>query len=125
MRCIFLSNLTVAGTCVAAVATSFADGKPRKVNKSFFGTWRSDKEKTVENWCYNKPIVDAAREKFESIFGKLRWRITEARVYSEFEDQKSSYAYTVLASNERSVVVSHRSDGEPELKQYFFEDQYL
>jgi hypothetical protein len=122
MRRSFLSALALAGLS----ATGPTESKtPRKVDKRLVGTWKSDKERTVARWQYNKQVDSAQRERFESIFGKLLWRITETHYYGTFEDQKFSGTYTVLASDERSVCVSHHNDGKPELKQYFFEEGYM
>jgi len=122
MRRSFLSAIALTGLSVTGAAASKT---PRKVDKRLIGTWKSDKERTVARWQYNKPLDNAQREKFESIFGKLVWRITETYYYGIFEDQKFSDTYTVLASDENSVCVSHHNDGKPELNQYFFEEGYM
>ena len=72
-------------------------------------------------------ISDENRQKFEAIFGKLTWRITARRWEAEYEDQKWGSPYSVVAADKKSVVISHLGEpGEqPELKQYFFEGEYM
>lgn len=126
MRRALLSSLVIAGLApVASVAAP--PQKSRRTDRRLVGTWKSDRERTAKLWRYNKEVEEQARLKFEAIFGKLTWRITPTKWYGEFEQDKFSGPYSVLASDHRSVVVFHPGDRDApgELKQYFFEDEYM
>ncbi len=126
-RALLLSTLSAAGLgALGSVAASPTTGG-RKTDRRLLGAWRSDKEKTTALWKYTKEISDENRQKFEAIFGKLTWRITARRWEAEYEDQKWGSPYSVVAADKKSVVISHPGEpGEqPELKQYFFEGEYM
>lgn len=76
-------------------------------------------------WRYKKELEPAKREKFEAIFGKLTHRFTATHWYTEFDGEKSSGPYWVVASDSRSVVVAYREDHDPHLQQIFFEEGYM
>ena len=124
MRRAFLSNMAVAGL-LGGSTSSFATVASVKVDKRLLGTWRSDADRTVKLWRYNRPISDENRAKFEGIFGKMLWRITSTHIYSEFDGEKFSQRYSVLGSDSRSVVVLRHAEEGNELQQYFFEDENL
>ncbi len=96
----------------------------RKIDKRLIGTWRSDKERTAKLWRYKNELDEVNKAKFESIFGKMTRRFTATMIYSEFEDQKSSGKYWVVASDSRSVVVAYPDPSGLELQQIFFEEDW-
>ena len=126
-RALFLSTLSAAGLAAVTPVAAASRANSLKTDRRLYGTWRSDKERTTALWKYTKEISDENRQKFEAIFGKLTWRITDRRWEAEFEDQKWGGPYSVIAADKRSVVVSHPGEpGEqPEVKQYFFEEGYM
>jgi hypothetical protein len=126
-RALLLSSLAAAGLGTFATAQQAPSRQEHRPDPRLLGTWRSDKERTTRLWRYTKEISTENREKFEAIFGKLVWRITEDRWDAEFEDQKWGGPYSVLALDKRSVVVSHPGDPDEsaEIKQYFFEPGYM
>lgn len=124
MRRNILSVFALAGLSFAG-GSALAFEPRRKIDKRLLGTWKSDKERTIERWRYDKPLSNEKREKFESIFGKLVLRITETHYYGIFEEDNFSCPYTVVASDERSVCISQDFTGTQELKQYFFEGNYM
>jgi hypothetical protein len=125
-RALLFSSLAAVGFGSASVQAA-PPAAQRRTDRRLVGTWRSDRERTAKLWKYNKEVDAEAREKFESIFGKLTWRITPSKWFGEFEGDKFSGPYNVVASDSRSVVVFHPGDpGLPgELKQYFFEPEHM
>jgi hypothetical protein len=95
--------------------------KARKVDKRLLGTWRSDKERTTQFWRYKSNLDAEQKAKFESIFGKLRRRFTETHSYSEFDGEKTSGRYLVVASDSKSVVLAFPEE-HFDLQQIFFEE---
>ncbi|MBL0731202.1 hypothetical protein [Piscinibacter sp. HJYY11] len=124
MRRNILSVFALAGLSFAG-GSALASKPQRRIDKRLLGTWKSDKERTIERWRYERPLDSVQREKFESIFGKLVLRVTETHYYGTFDEDKFSGQYTVLASDERSVCISHKLAGTQELKQYFFEGNHM
>jgi hypothetical protein len=105
-RALLISSLAVAG--LAPISASAVSGSGRKkTDRRLIGTWRSDRERTVKLWRYNKEVDAEAMAKFESIFGKLTWRITPSHWHGEFENDRFSGPYSVIASDQRSAVVLH------------------
>ena len=104
-------------------ASALAKGD-RRIDKRLLGTWKSDQERTTKLWKYKNELDEVKKAKFESIFGKMTRRFTPAMVYSEFEGQKLSGRYWVVASDIRSVVVAYPDQSGIELQQIFFEEDW-
>ena len=117
-------KLLAASSLALAAFPAIAD-KPRKVDKRLLGTWRSDKERTTKLWRYKIELDAERKTKFESIFGKLTRRFTTTHAYSEFDGEKTSRTYRVVASDAQSVVLSSSERGRIELEQIFFEDEWF
>lgn len=122
IRRTFLSTAALTGL-VSSPSISLAASTGGKTETRLLGTWRSDADRTVKHWRYSRQITDENREKFEKIFGKLVWRITPTRIYSEFDGDKFSERYSVIGSDRNSVVVKYHHNDNPSLQQFFFEEK--
>ena len=110
---------------IAALALPATAGKTRKTDKRLLGTWRSDKERTTKLWKYKNELDEQKKAKFESIFGKLTRRFTPTTAYSEYEGERTSGKYWVVASDARSVVIASTEEGQIHLQQIFFEEDWI
>ena len=110
----------VAATAVAS--SSALAARPTPKDERLLGTWISDKERTTQMWRYRKDLTDEQRAKFEEMFGKFKRRFTVTHVHTEFESDRTTGRYSVIAKDSRSVVVSFPESKGTELQQLFFED---
>ncbi len=114
----------ILGTSVALLASAaFGARENRITDKRLLGTWRSNKERTVSLWKYQKEISPEERERFESIFGKFTLRFTETHIYTEFEGTKDSVPYSVIARDSSSVVIAWHEEKERSLQHIHFEGE--
>jgi hypothetical protein len=109
--------LNVALGTAATLLTSGAIGAPDKrlIEERLLGTWRSDKERTIAHWKYQKELAPEVQERFEKIFGKFTLRFTETHIYTEFEVTKDTVAYSVVAHDSSSVVIAWHKEKERSL----------
>ncbi|HTM07984.1 MAG TPA: hypothetical protein VL754_06310 [Verrucomicrobiae bacterium] len=97
--------------------------KRRKpVEARLLGKWRSDKLKTIKYWALEKRIGAKKRKRFYGIFGKLRFRFTRQKLYSQYEDLKNVTPYSVVAKDQNSVVIMRHEKKGDSLQQIHFED---
>jgi len=95
------------GAAAATIALPLRSiGLERKVEKRLLGTWRSDKERTIKQWCYPNELSAEKRRRFENIFGKFTLRFTPTHIYTEYDGDRQVIAYSVVASDANSVVVA-------------------
>lgn len=95
--------------------------KPERItDPRLLGTWFSDKGRTLSEWFFSPEATDQAREKVASMFGKLKIRYTLARVFTEFENDKTVCPYRVLATDDSSVAILRRTDGRDEIQHIHF-----
>ena len=113
-----------AGALSACVLPTLA-ASSRKTDKRLLGTWRSDKERTTRLWRYKTELDAENKLKFESIFGKLTRRYTSTCLYSDFDGDKTSGKYSVIASDTRSVVLAYTEEDGTRLEQVFFEEDWI
>ncbi|PLK46913.1 hypothetical protein [Uliginosibacterium sp. TH139] len=102
-------------------ASTFSAPARRLVDSRLLGTWRSDKERTVALWKYQKELSSEARERFENIFGKFTLRFTETHIYTELDDTKDKVPYSVVARDKSSVVIAWHEEKERSLQHIHFE----
>lgn len=115
---------TILGTSAVLLSGgALAAPKGRLVDKRLLGTWRSDKERTVALWKYQKELSPETRERFERIFGKFTLRFTETHIYTEFEDTKDTVPYSVVARDSSSVVIAWHEEKERSLQHIHFEGE--
>lgn len=115
---------TILGTsAVFLSAGAFAAPKRRLIDSRLLGTWRSDKERTVALWKYQKELPPEIRERFEKIFGKFTLRFTETHIYTEFEDTNDTVPYSVVARDSSSVVIAWHEEKEHSLQHIHFEGE--
>lgn len=94
--------------------------------KRLQGTWRSDKQRTMQNWVFPKRIANERLRLFTSIFGKNTWRFTPQLCFGEFEEMRWRCKYTILWADEWSVVLLLvTSKKEERCHHLFFEDEYF
>lgn len=77
----------------------------RIVDRRLLGAWRSDKTQTLSEWRFAPGTSPEASAKVEALFGKLVLRYTRARVFTEFEGDKTVCPYRVVAADEQSVAM--------------------
>ena len=116
---------SIAAGALLAVALPAFSANARKTDKRLLGTWRSDKERTTRLWRYKTELDAEKKAKFESIFGKLTRRYTPTFLYTEFEGDKTSGKYSVIAFDSRSVVLAYPEEDGPKLEQVFFEEDWI
>lgn len=123
MRRTTLKAIASGAFAVAALPSLAAPA--RRIDRRLLGVWRSDKERTTRLWRFRNELDAAKKQWFESLFGKLTLRYTPTRLHSEFDGEKTSRRYRIVASDAWSVVLAY--DGEPEnqLSQIFFEDEWI
>lgn len=120
------STLKFIAAAAAAAAVLPAGGAPsRKTDQRLLGTWRSDKERTTKLWHYKNELDAEKKQKFESIFGKLTRRYTATRLHTEFDGDKTSGKYWIVASDARSVVLAYENEPDNKLEQVFFEEEWI
>jgi hypothetical protein len=93
--------------------------------KRLLGTWRSDRELTVQNWAFPKRIAQKKLKFFYSIFGKNTWHFTPQFCFGEFEGEKWRARYEILWASEWSVVVLFHTKGGESCHHLFFEDEHF
>ena len=119
-----LALKAILGTSAALLASAaFGARESRITDKRLLGIWRSDKERTVSLWKYQKEISSEERERFENIFGKFTLRFTETHIYTEFEGTKDSVPYSVIARDASSVVIAWHEEKERSLQHIHFEGE--
>lgn len=95
---------------------AFRARERRLVDRRLLGFWRSDQERTLSLWKYQKELSPEVRERFEKIFGKFTLRFTETHIYIEFEDTKDILPYSVVARDSSSVVIAWHEEKERSLQ---------
>lgn len=93
--------------------------------RKLLGTWRSDQEKTVQNWVFPKRLAAQRLKAFHSIFGKNTWRFTKQFCFAEFEGLKSRARYEILWAGDSSAVVLFRHKDSEFCHHLFFEGDYF
>ena len=82
----------------------------RIVDQRLLGLWRSDKAQTLSEWVvFASGTSPEASAKVQALFGKLVLRYTPARVFTEFEGDKTVCPYRVVAVDEQSVAIDRKS----------------
>ena|ERR1043166_678659 len=78
-----------------------------KTDKRLLGTWRSDRNRTILNWRFEKRITPNQRRKFLDIFGRLRVTYTRTRFRGVLPDYEYIRRYEVVASDSDSVAIRY------------------
>jgi hypothetical protein len=123
MRRLFLRNAALFGLAAANAGSANAS-TPRKLDKRLIGTWRSDRELTMKYRRFKQELDVEKREQFAHIFGKMKKRFTATHLYSEFDNERLSGPYRVVAKDAKSVVIALQGDTGTELQQLVFENDY-
>lgn len=74
------------------------------------GTWISDKRKTLGKWHPYHTLKPKKKKRFASLFGKLKVRYTKKYLHTELDGTKERQPYTVVGSDEYSLVIKAHSD---------------
>lgn len=121
MRRNFL-GLALCSSALLATHSLHAATGSREIDKRLLATWRSNKERTLKYWRYEKELDEEKRARFEKIFGKFTLRFTETHVHTEFEGETDVVPYTLVASDDSSVVIRWNEPGNPKLQQLIFDE---
>jgi len=92
-------------------------------DRRLLGTWKSDKARTLEEWACNPASTPEQQTRIAEWFGKLTVRYTEARVFTEFEGERTKCSYRVAAIDSDSVAIVCRTDGRDEIRHIHFVDE--
>jgi hypothetical protein len=76
-----------------------------KVDRRLLGVWKSDRARTFRNYKPGPKSTLRGTRRFQAIFGKLRVRWTRKYLATEYEGTRLRTPYTVVATDELSVVV--------------------
>jgi hypothetical protein len=98
--------------------TSIANGNP------LIGTWQSDEKRTLAEVNKVKDMPEKVRNMFENnFFGKLKFRITKDKIFSDFDGNKSEESYEIVSESEKSVTIKTWNDffNEYQESTYFIE----
>ena len=81
--------------------------KYQKSDSRIIGTWKSNRNKTMEFWSFPKRarFGPKKKEKWAEMFGKMTWKVTKNRLYSEYDGFKKITKYNIVASDSNSVVL--------------------
>lgn len=93
---------------------------PRQVDPRLLGVWRSDAALTLAEWVFAEGTTVAQQSRIRSWFGKFRMRYTPARVFTEFESDRTVCPYRVVATDASSVAILRRSEGKNEIQHIHF-----
>jgi hypothetical protein len=96
---------------------------PGKTDKRLLGVWRSDRQRTIKDWVWPARTSAEHRQAFAHLFGHLTVRYTPTRVHIEYDGEKGSQEYQVLAADSDSVAILAWSslEGEDRITQIHFE----
>lgn len=92
----------------------------RIVDQRLLGVWQSDKAQTLSEWVFSPGASPEDKARVEAWFGKLVLRYTPARVFTEFEGDKTVCPYRVAAADEQSVAIVRRTEGRDEIQHIHF-----
>ncbi|MFN8391314.1 MAG: hypothetical protein U0136_13565 [Bdellovibrionota bacterium] len=84
------------------------------VDTRLLGTWKSDKERTIETWPLPKDVTSQQQQRIYDRFGKLRITYSSDSALSEYEDLCQATHFRVLAKDANSVALQGRKDSECE-----------
>ncbi|MGA9031651.1 MAG: hypothetical protein WB402_03940 [Sulfuricaulis sp.] len=96
--------------------------KQKLLDRRLLGICRSDKAKTTKFWAFKKRLTVTKRKHIFDLFGKLQFRFTKGKIYSEYEDIKHVVPYSVIAIDENSVVIMWHEKKGDSLQHIHFED---
>ena len=97
-----------------------------RIDKRLIGTWRSDRARTLRTYVPRPSASPESVRRFKALFGKLVIQWGRGVYRLDLDGVRSVEKYTVVASDESSVVVKTRGTlgPSPELKQIFFEGDF-
>ena len=79
----------------------------------------------MSRWVFPKRIARDRMKFWRSMFGKMQWRFTPSRVYTEFEGRQSVSIFKVLWADEWSAVVLFRNDEGERVHYIFFDGEWF
>lgn len=97
--------------------------EPCVIDARLLGTWRSDAALTLAEWGFAAGTSAAQQERIRSLFGKLTMRYTPARVFTEFEGDRTVCPYRVVAMDSESVAILRRTEGRNEIQHIHFQER--
>jgi hypothetical protein len=81
-----------------------------QIHKTLFGTWRSDKRKTLNTYKAYDSFPPAKKRRVAAIFGKLEVRYTRKYCYVTLNGETTRDRYDVIAEDADSIVIRSYSD---------------
>ncbi|QDT11098.1 hypothetical protein [Planctomycetes bacterium K23_9] len=87
---------------------------PRATDARLIGTWVSDKERTMEG--LGPQVTDEQREVLNDVFGKLKITYNAHEYVYEMDGESSSVPYSVIGSDDYSLVIQDHSPPIPEME---------
>jgi hypothetical protein len=79
------------------------------MDRRLLGTWVSDRRRTLQELQKRQRLSRKSKRALESVFGKLRLRVTRTRCYSTYEGVTDALPYRVVAKNSDGALVVGRS----------------
>lgn len=81
---------------------------PKKLKtkeRRLFGTWQSDRKRTMAEYKFAKRRTAKRQRIVRQIFGHLRLTYTASRVRAVFHEHRWSHKYEVLGADANSVAI--------------------
>jgi len=107
---------------------SVAEGSPIRshaYDERLFGTWRSDKERTLAHWQFKDGIDPKAKETIAGWFGRLTLTFSRSKVITFFEGSRFESRYRVLARTDNSATVEYVNEGRAEIETIYLAEGYM
>jgi hypothetical protein len=76
----------------------------------------------LAEWAFSAGASPAQQETIRSWFGKLSMRYTPARVFTEFEGDRTVCSYQVVGTDDSSVAIVRRTEGRSEIQHIHFHE---
>lgn len=78
-----------------------------KTDARLLGVWKSDRQATVAERRFPKPLAEEKRKWFLGIFGRLQIAYTRSRIRGQFRGHQFVQRYELLARDHDSVAIRY------------------
>ena len=79
------------------------------MDERLIGSWKSDKDKTIEWLKENRRFSDEKLKRFGSILGKLNLTITETKIISEYNGSIEEQPLNIIAIGGDTIAVVYKN----------------